>query len=226
MSLRYNLLEIEQKMKNILPNKANFYLSDHTPENFELYEDEKLATVKMKLKRLNDYRASRYCARALLEVMGIYQFPLLKSAEGMPIWPTGIVGSISHSGGLCIAVAASIDTYIQSIGIDIETAAPLSRGTLDVVCTKEEIARLETIGEPLFFGKIIFSIKESIFKFFYPLYQQWIGFKDATVYLDLIENEFSVKFKETIDYRIRSTAMHGKWFINHDYIITCCFDEK
>ena len=58
-----------------------------------------------------------------------------------PVWPGGVVGSITHCKGFVGAVVAS-SLQIASIGFDVETATPLKAEELvSMICTPREQSR-------------------------------------------------------------------------------------
>src|SRR5450631_1635810 len=55
-------------------------------------------------ERQQEFAAGRLCARRALEELGFAGFALLAQADRQPLWPAQIVGSITHTNGLCAAV--------------------------------------------------------------------------------------------------------------------------
>src|SRR5271169_2601616 len=64
------------------------------------------ALSKAVLKRVQEFAAGRLCARALLAEFGIHDFPIKVADDRQPVWPETLVGSITHTAGLCAAVVA------------------------------------------------------------------------------------------------------------------------
>ncbi|MFP1130226.1 hypothetical protein [Asticcacaulis sp. W401b] len=76
------------------------------------------------LRRQREFNAGRNIARDLLgdgDVVGI------NPQTGAPVWPLGVVGSISHSREL-VAVALAPSSAIAGIGIDIEAHGRFRNG--------------------------------------------------------------------------------------------------
>ena len=105
---------------------------------------------------------------------------LNKSASaGMPVWPDGIVGSLAHDANVAIAAMAA-QTEFQSVGIDIEPAEPLAPDLLSIIATAKERDRIE--DDP-FRGRLLFSIKEAIYKAVYPVDRTFLDHHDVEVSL-------------------------------------------
>jgi 4'-phosphopantetheinyl transferase EntD len=72
-----------------------------------------------------EYLAGRLAARVALQSLGA-EDPVIGSHNGAPVWPEGYCGSISHSAGLAVAVAARSRDW-RALGIDIEARFPAHR---------------------------------------------------------------------------------------------------
>lgn len=104
-----------------------------------------------------------------------------KNADRSPRWPTGFVGSISHSRNWIVAAAARHDQW-NSIGIDSEPIADPQQAAL----LKQEIGHAEEwrllegfrLSLPAAFT-LLFSAKEAFYKCWYPLKQRFLDFKDV-----------------------------------------------
>ncbi len=80
---------------------------------------------KLVPRRRLEYLAGRLAARAALQSLGADD-PVIGRHDGAPVWPAGYCGSISHSAGLAVAVAARSRDW-RSLGIDIEARFPAHR---------------------------------------------------------------------------------------------------
>jgi 4'-phosphopantetheinyl transferase EntD len=123
--------------------------------------------------------AARIVARTLLSRFGRAPQAIPKSTAGMPVWPDGIVGSLAHDTEVAVAAMAATHEF-QSVGIDVEPAEPLAPDLLDIVATAKERDRIE--DDP-FRGRLLFSIKEAIYKAVYPLDRTFLDHHDVEVSL-------------------------------------------
>ncbi|MGH8162057.1 MAG: 4'-phosphopantetheinyl transferase family protein, partial [Gammaproteobacteria bacterium] len=115
-----------------------------------------------------------------------------KDAHGAPIWPEGVVGSISHAGGVCIVSAGRRKPELTSLGVDVEKATGLGRGLVDFVCDKfeKETCCNARTADPYVFAKVIFSAKESVYKCLYPITRTVLEFEDVHIQPDALEQKF------------------------------------
>ncbi len=142
-------------------------------------------------KRRREFAAGRACAREALGKLGWPQFPILAGQAREPLWPPGVVGSITHCAGYCAAsVARSIE--LRSLGIDAEVNAPLPDGVEEMVCTEQERQRFAAVLPGLNWSTVIFSAKESVYKAWYPLSRRWLGPLDAELSFDPAGGQFTV----------------------------------
>lgn len=135
--------------------------------------------------RLVEFALGRGCARTALARLtgGTPAAPVLRSGSRMPLWPEGIVGSITHKVGLAAAAAARREAY-RGVGLDLERVRRPGLGLLRRVLRPEELARLpsDEAARARWFT-VVFSAKESVFKALNPYTGVFLGFHDASVEL-------------------------------------------
>jgi 4'-phosphopantetheinyl transferase EntD len=69
-----------------------------------------------------------------------------------------------------------------SIGIDAEENLPLGEGVLEVIASPQERTEIRTLGgSRLHWDRLLFSAKESVFKAWYCLANQWLDFSECTI---------------------------------------------
>jgi len=133
-------------------------------------------------KRAQEFAAGRVCARRLLAEFGIRDFPLAVAEDRQPLWPDGIVGSITHTTGFCAAVVAQ-KNRLAAIGLDCEIAAGVKPELWSAICTPDESLWLSSLPEserkPA--ATLIFSAKEAFYKCQYPLTRERLRFHDVSV---------------------------------------------
>jgi len=136
-------------------------------------------------RRRREFAMGRACARRALARLGIEDRPLLPGHDRAPLWPRGIVGSISHCEGFC-AVAVARRGRTISIGLDVERREPLDVDLVQTICTPGEriaLSRTGTLPEADW-ATIVFSAKESLFKCFYPFRPRFLDFQDVEIVLE------------------------------------------
>lgn len=133
-------------------------------------------------KRQTEYRAGRFCAMRALEALGRAASAIGRGPAGEPLWPAGIVGSITHAGDVAwAAVAASTDAV--SIGIDSERLGErprIDRLSAHVLLPREMRVGGDSLDAQQRFT-VVFSAKESIYKCLFPLVRVRFYFADVAI---------------------------------------------
>lgn len=136
------------------------------------------ALMRAQPRRRAEYQAGRVAAgRAVAQVIGRIEPPRM-GPHRAPLWPDGVVGSISHSNGQAVAIAGSTDQY-RGLGVDLEQVL----GDRDATLIAPQVLRPaeQRAGPNLLRLTTIFSAKESLFKALYPIVQRMFWFHDAAV---------------------------------------------
>jgi 4'-phosphopantetheinyl transferase EntD len=172
-------------LEQLLPEVAAV-VSARQDREVELFPAEQEALGQAVEKRRREFITARACARDALGRLGIAPQPIPSGSRGEPVWPGGVVGSITHCAGYR-ACAVALDRDLTTIGIDAELAEPLPAGLIGDIALPEErrwIERLTAEDPGTCWDRLLFSIKESIYKAWFPLARSWLGFEDASVGID------------------------------------------
>jgi enterobactin synthetase component D len=133
-----------------------------------------------------EFLAARFCCREALLALDPEQISgeVGRSPNRAPIWPDGIVGSITHSGGLASVALATVSTC-RSIGIDTEIvfSTRVSDEIGDQIAAPDELSLLErdAARTHALAVTLAFSAKESLFKCLYPSVRRFFGFREVSV---------------------------------------------
>ncbi len=175
---------------------------------FVLMPEETVAICGAVPSRRNEFAAGRHCARVAMAEFGRHALAIPMGSDRAPIWPGGLVGSISHCGSWCAAAVARVADGVAAIGIDIEVATPLDVELAEEICTDGErkwLATMPTAERGLLLAAI-FSAKEATYKCQYTLTGKLIGFQALSVELDLEDGRFLARFEtDVLPYRVGDT---------------------
>jgi enterobactin synthetase component D / holo-[acyl-carrier protein] synthase len=153
------------------------------PENTRLYPGEEAVVAQAVPKRRREFTVVRSCARRAMEKLGVPPQAVLPGERGAPRWPAGLTGSMTHCDGYCAAALVRA-TDLASLGIDAEPDGPLPEGVLDAVslpAERERLLRLADDHPAIHWDRLLFSAKESVYKAWFPLTQQWLDFSEADI---------------------------------------------
>lgn len=149
----------------------------------DLFPAELQTLTRSVAKRRAEFSTVRYCARQALAQLGLPPVPILPGERGAPQWPDGVVGSMTHCDGYRAAVLAR-DSQAVGVGVDAEPHGPLPDGVLGLVSLPEERLRLAELvaAEPaVHWDRLLFTVKESVYKVWFPITRQWLDFAGASV---------------------------------------------
>lgn len=166
-----------------------------------LWPGEAIAAVP---KRQLEFAAGRAAARAAMAELGFGAAAIPMAADRAPVWPDGVVGSISHSASACLAIVGRSADW-RGIGLDIEPATPLPPDLWPTVLGHTERAAL---GEnPGLQAKLIFTAKEAAYKAQYPQSRVLFGFE--TLQVRLGPADFTATFTEAVPPFVLGESLQG-----------------
>ncbi|MEY8837434.1 4'-phosphopantetheinyl transferase [Cribrihabitans sp. XS_ASV171] len=188
-------------------------------EPHETYPDEMAAVAGAVEKRRREFAAGRMATRLALRDLGAPALAVPMGADRAPVWPAGLVGSITHCDTACLAVMAW-EGEIRLLGLDLEHDTPLGNDLVPEICTEEERAWLAALEAPGQAAKVIFSAKEAVYKAQYPRSRTLIGFDALRVFPDLVAGRFDATFREDVPGFAAGRRIAGKLAIGHGFILT------
>jgi 4'-phosphopantetheinyl transferase EntD len=145
--------------------------------------------------RRREFATARACVRRALNHLGLPAAPVLPGERGAPVWPDGVVGSLTHCAGYRGAALARRQD-VWTIGIDAEPDAPLPDGVAEAIALDVELdmlATLRTSRPGPSWDRLLFSAKESVYKAWYPVARTPLGFDEARVELDPDAQTFTAR---------------------------------
>ncbi|WP_455358802.1 4'-phosphopantetheinyl transferase family protein [Streptomyces sp. SYSU K21746] len=217
-------------------------VSDAPGEESALSPAERALIAAALPERRDQFAAGRGCARRAMELLGEEPRPVPADATGAPVWPSGLVGSITHCRGYrAAALARRAD--VTALGIDAEPNLGLRDGVLELVSSARERVRLTELAAALpqvHVDRLLFSAKEAAYKAWYPLHGIRLGFRDAELTLsgrvcdngvggsgDLAEGTFRVRLsgRSGAAREFRHEVLHGRWAVRDFLIMTAVARE-
>ncbi|QIS40695.1 4-phosphopantetheinyl transferase [Clavibacter capsici] len=112
----------------VLPGSVVVATAEHDLDG-DLVGAERDAVATALPGRRAEFVTGRVLARRALARLGVPGCPIPVARSGAPVWPHGIVGSITHCAGLRAAAVGRRDEH-AGIGIDATPARPLPGGVL------------------------------------------------------------------------------------------------
>lgn len=129
--------------------------------------------------------ATVLCLRSLVHLAGLPQQDVQKSPGGARCWPPGFAGSVTNKGTVVLAVLTTEDRC-AGIGIDLERAD--GANLVDVPGIGSAQNPPPGILDDTTALLIAFSLKEAVFKAFYPRTSIKLAFEDVSLQWQKAEN--------------------------------------
>jgi 4'-phosphopantetheinyl transferase EntD len=163
-------------------------------------------------KRQRDFALGRACAHAALKRLNRDAGPIARADDGAPVWPAGIVGSITHTQGYAAAVVAAAADF-AGLGVDAEQAGGVTQDLWPRLFDAGEREMLARQADPSRLAVILFSAKESCHK---AGAERVLRFHDLRVTLD--ENNFTA--------RRGAEAFQGRYVVQDALVVTAAWRRQ
>jgi len=157
-----------------------------------LMPEEALCAARLRGKRRLQFTSGRHFARVAMKRLVGFSEPILRDDQRRPIWPAGLIGSISHSEQLAAAAVAS--GALRGVGIDVESANRVGSDQQRLhrkLFTDAECARNWADSRQ---GSVAFSAKEAAYKAINPLVGKYISLREVEVDIDWARSHFRVRY--------------------------------
>ena len=202
-------------IEELLPSGvATAELSGDAADSAVLPEEE-ASVAKAVPSRRREFATGRWCARKAMEAAGIPPVAIPSGADRAPVWPDGVIGSITHCTGYR-AAAVTRSGQLASLGIDAEPNAPVPAGVLPLVSLPGELPS----GDPsIAWDRLLFSAKESVYKAWYPIERRWLGFEQARIEFTA-DGTFTATILIPTSAAIPAGGLHGRWLARSGLLLT------
>jgi 4'-phosphopantetheinyl transferase EntD len=211
-------------IERLLPDVVACAEATQDTDDVALFPEEELSVGRAVDKRRREFITGRACARRALTQLGAPVTAIPNGPQGEPLWPAGVVGSITHCAGYRACAVARADDVI-ALGIDAEPNAALPDGVFEEVLAPGErgfvASATDGSGAPDL-GRLLFSAKEAVYKAWFPLMQTWLDFTDAELSVDLAAATFRARLlvPGPVLNGVQRGEFHGRWLVEDGIICT------
>lgn len=165
-------------------------------------------------KRQSEFLFGRLAARLALQKLGSETLEVPSGDYRQPIWPSGIVGSITHSAGYAAALVLRRGP-VSAVGIDIERVPEeaVHQALLSSVIDSEELRTLKSLtdGELALptLATLAFSAKEAFFKASFGMVGRYFDFSAVRVLsVDLATSTMELCVNEPLGEEFAPGTVH------------------
>jgi len=205
----------------LLPKSVGVATADPRAQTSGVLPSEAAAMTAMVPKRRREFAAGRLAAREAMAELGHFNLPLPMGEDRAPIWPQGLVGSISHNDEAVIAVAADASDF-RTVAIDLEADIPLDSTLFDEILSLEELGALQNFDVEMRgrIARLIFSAKECAYKCQYPLTRTLFGFDGFEIRLNPKTHSFDARFTQAVGNFTKGQIISGQYYSGNGLILT------
>jgi enterobactin synthetase component D / holo-[acyl-carrier protein] synthase len=173
-------------------------------------------------ERRREFATVRHCARGALRQFGLPAAAILPDGDGVPCWPAGTVGSMTHCKGYR-AAAIGRSRHFHAIGIDAEPHGGLTSATRDLTLRDEERSQLPALAArrpDVHWDRVLFCAKEAVYKAWFPPTRRWLEFSDVSVTVQPCGTfEARILVPEPRVAGLELDCVRGRWTVGHGFIV-------
>jgi 4'-phosphopantetheinyl transferase EntD len=177
-------------------------------------------------KRQREFRAGRHHAKRAMNSLGLSPSSLPRDADGVPTFPPGYSGTITHTGRQLIFAAAAVSPLPVRIGLDAENISTWSHALVERILNAEEERDLNLKADLLpahlrdeeRVGVLAFSAKEAFYKSVFPVVRKWIDFHDVVFRLGTTPGEFVIETFRP-DLPALPANLNGRYLCTEKHVI-------
>ena len=191
--------------------------------NHRLLPEEEACLQRVVAKRRRQFASGRHYAREAMNRLSGIDAPILRNENGRPIWPAGLIGSISHNERL--AAAAVSNGPLRGVGIDVEDVHRIGNARPRLqrkLFTAPERSGIRADPRQ---GTVLFSAKEAAYKAINPLVGRYIGFQEVEAEIEWQQSTFRIRYLgEHRPNRLLNRGF-GRFCLLGDQVVTLFFIE-
>jgi 4'-phosphopantetheinyl transferase EntD len=192
-------------------------------EGITLHPEEEAVARHFATPRRAAFTTGRHCAHQALADLGEPVGAILRSPGGAPHWPASVVGSITHCDGYRAAAVAS-RAHARAVGIDAEPNCEVPEDVMEFISTPQErlhVRELIASRREVCWDRLLFSVKESVYKVWHPLTGRFLGFREAEVDFAADTAAFDVRLRPRGGrHQHLPEKLHGRWTSRSGLLLT------
>ncbi len=204
------------------PKGAVLVLLDMMETESNIFPEEAAIAADWTETRRIGFAAGRCAAHQALVQAGLTPIPVLRDVDGLPRWPAGYAGCISHKEHLAAAVVMKQGKQ-RSVGLDVERVHGFPDKVSHRVMTAREQKETENLPPRMKINHIplVFSAKECFYKAQYPLTRSRLNWTDVEVETGPSIGEFRIVLTQDIEgLGVKGKEYSGRWRVGAGFVIT------
>jgi len=180
-----------------------------------MYPEERALVAGSVGSRVATFSTGRDCARRAFAELGHPPAAVLSGAQKEPVWPPGLIGSITHCRSYLAAVVAPA-AAVPVLGIDAEPHEALKPGLIAVIASPAEKDHLAALPPGVHWDRLLFCVKECVYKAWSPRTGRWLDFNEAEVRFSPGTSSFTARVTAAGS---PTTGFAGDWAIVDEIVL-------
>lgn len=176
--------------------------------------------------RQAEFSTGRMLATRAVTEIGVPVSAILRGPMNEPIWPRGVVGSITHTKDVCLVVAA-MTKHMVGLGIDVEANRPEVNDLAHLILRPDE---RQAIGSQLRTKKdavkLAFGAKESLYKAIHGRINRFVDFQEVRIEFGPVAGEFTAVAPDDRDLDALLTAGTGRYLIAENVVFAVWYQKS
>ena len=211
-------------LSKVLPfDVATAEALDDPPEATLFPQEEEQIRDSVESRR-REFTTVRWCARQAMAELGLPPAAVVSGRRGVPLWAPDVVGSMTHCAGFRGAALARQSRY-ASVGIDAEPNQRLPQGVLESIGLPPELVwvyDLLAAAPQVRWDRLLFSLKEAVYKTWYPLTRRELDFDEALITVDPVGRGFRARISPAPHLRRPGDPQefHGRWVLENGVLLS------
>jgi enterobactin synthetase component D len=204
--------QVESCLTRWLPHET--YVQAAAIDDYPVLPEELALVADAIERRRREFATGRWLAREGLRHLGLPDRPILMGRLRNPLWPDGVLGTLSHDAELC-AVALRRAGAVRGMGIDLMSLAQRA-GRMDdltpmFLTSAGELDSIATLNVPVDPAMLLFSLKEAAIKA--------LSFR-LTDFIDM--REIEIRHADSFELRMADGIIRAELFaaVTDRYLVT------
>ncbi|EGQ9933734.1 4'-phosphopantetheinyl transferase superfamily protein [Vibrio vulnificus] len=172
-----------------------------------------------------EFFAGRLLAKRALEELGSFHTDVSIGIHREPLWPSGFVGSITHSKNIIGVLVLRNNNLLVGMDIEHQIASEQSESLSNILSNKELTLLAQNGLSKVESFTIGFSAKETLFKAVFPRVKRYLDFDQSTLFkfdsnrccidielhIDRVSRRYKVLFVDLGIFLITSLIEPADW---------------
>ena len=207
---------LPDKLRRVAPSSEAMLLAVDKTYLDLLPAAEKALVANAAPIRQIQFASGRVAARDALRKLGESVVTLQIGSMREPLWPEGIVGTITHTNRWALAWVARQSHHV-GLGVDLEHATQLPDRAWSMILSEAEQRWTKSCTDRQLAATVLFSVKESIYKAVFPTVRRFVDFDEIELAFDP-DDRLIARPAAQLSAELRGLQLQSDFIISDDSV--------